>query len=94
MTTSKKLLYLSLVCLVAGLIFVTGIINVEAVVALYVALPAGAIFLGLFMIFKMLEKEASLYDAEFERHLAAEKTVSPVQAKPQLAQVKKAEAVR
>jgi hypothetical protein len=62
--TTKNLLILSIVCLVLGLAFVTGIINVQNVVALYVALPAGAIFFGLFMIFRMLEKEALMFDEE------------------------------
>jgi hypothetical protein len=62
--TTKNLLILSIVCLALGLVFVTGIINVQNVVALYVALPAGAIFFGLFLIFRMLEKEALLYDEE------------------------------
>jgi hypothetical protein len=64
--TTKNLLILSIVCLTSGMAFVTGIINVQNVVALYVALPAGAIFFGLFMIFKMLEKEASFYDEEHQ----------------------------
>lgn len=82
MTTSKKLLYLSLVCLAAGLAFATGIINVQAIVALYVVLPLGAIFLGLFMIFRMLEKEVSQYDADLE---AASKVIAPKLPEPQLA---------
>jgi len=61
---TKKLFILSVTSLALGLAFVTDVVNVQNAVALYVALPAGAIFLGLFMVFKSLEKEASLHDAE------------------------------
>jgi hypothetical protein len=64
MTTTTKLLCISLASLVVGLAFVTGIVNVQNTAAFYVALPLGAVFLGLFLISKLLEKEASLYDAE------------------------------
>jgi ABC-type nickel/cobalt efflux system permease component RcnA len=72
--TTKKLLILSLACLVMGLGFVTGVINVKELVGLYVALPLGAVFFGLFLIFRMLEKETSLYDDEHEMQLSAAKT--------------------
>ena len=62
--TTKTLLALSLTGLVTGLAFVTGWVNVQNAVALYVALPAGAIFFGLFLIAKLLEKETAQYDAE------------------------------
>lgn len=68
--TSNQLLILSIVALTAGLAFVTGIINVQSAVVFYVALPLGAIFLGLFLIFRMFEKEASLYDQEQHTHPA------------------------
>jgi len=55
---------ISIVFLVLGLAFVTGIIDAQNAVGLYVALPAGAIFFGLFMIFRILEKEAALFDEE------------------------------
>lgn len=63
---TKKLLILSVAALALGLAFVTDVINVQNMAALYVAVPAGAIFLGLFMVFKSLEKEALLHDAEQE----------------------------
>ena len=62
--TTKTLLVLSLVGLVTGFAFVTDVVNVGDAVALYVALPVGAILFGLFLIFKMLEKEAAVHDAE------------------------------
>lgn len=61
---TKILMIVSVACLALGLAFVTGIINAQNMVALYVVLPAGAIFFGLFMIFRMLEKEAALFDEE------------------------------
>jgi hypothetical protein len=71
---TKVLLVLSVISLVSGLVFVTGLINVSELALLYVTLPAGAIFLGLFMLSKMLEKETALYDAEQLKILAAVKS--------------------
>ena len=68
--TTKSLLIISVVCLLAGMAFVTGLINVEKASGLYVALPFGAIFFGLFLLSKMLEKESAHYDAE-QRALAS-----------------------
>lgn len=61
---TKSLLVLTILGFVIGLIFVTGVINVGDAVALYMVLPAGAIFFGLFLISKMLDKEVALHDAE------------------------------
>ena len=69
--TTKNLLVISIATLVLGLIFVTGIVNVQGTVALYVVLPLGAVFLGLFLIFRMLEKESALYDEEHQMHPAS-----------------------
>jgi hypothetical protein len=61
---TKSLLALSIAGLASGLFFVSGIINVGNLVALYTALPAGAICFGLFLISLMLEKEATAFDQE------------------------------
>jgi fumarate reductase subunit D len=78
--TTKTLLVISIATLVLGLVFVTGIVNVQETVALYVVLPLGAVFLGLFLIFNMLEKESALYDEEHKLHPA------PIKAAPALIQ--------
>jgi len=67
---AKKLLIISIVALVIGLAFVTGIVNAQSMVDLYVVLPLGAVFLGLFLVFRSFEKEASLYDEEQRAHPA------------------------
>jgi hypothetical protein len=67
---AKKLLIIAIVSLVAGLIFVTGIVNAQNMVGLYVVLPLGAVFLGLFLVFKSFEKEVSVYDEEQQSHPA------------------------
>jgi hypothetical protein len=67
---AKKLLILSVVGLVIGLAFVTGIVNAQSMVDLYVVLPLGAVFLGLFLVFQSFEKESSLYDEEQRAHPA------------------------
>jgi hypothetical protein len=74
---SKKLFILSVVSIILGLAFVTNIINVQSIAALYVALPLGAIFLGMALMFRSFEKEMSLYDQEQQNHpaqLAEKKT--------------------
>ena len=67
---AKKLLVLSIACIVVGLAFVTNVINVQNTAALYVALPLGAIFLGLYLVFQSFEKEMALYDQEQRSHAA------------------------
>ena len=67
---AKKLLIIAVVALVAGLVFVTGIVNAQNMVGLYVVFPLGAVFLGLFLVFKSFEKEVALYDEEQLAHPA------------------------
>ena len=69
--TTKTLLVLTAVNLIAGLVFATNLVNVHEAVWLYVAMPAGAICLGLFLISKLLEKEIARYDAEQQNILNA-----------------------
>ena len=66
---TKTLLVLSVIGILLGLAFVTGLVNVSNAVWLYVTLPAGAIFFGLFLISRILEEETSRYDQE-QRTLA------------------------
>ena len=73
---TKTLLVLSLIGLVAGLVFVTGLVNVTNAIGLYVTLPAGAILFGLFLISRMLEKETSRFDEE-QRTILARTTPAP-----------------
>ena len=65
------LLALTLGSLGTGFLFVTGLVNVQGAVWLYVALPAGAICMGLFLISLMLEKETARFDQEQHALLAA-----------------------
>ena len=73
--TTISLLVLSLSCLASGLVFVTGLINVGDAVGLYAALPAGAIFFGLFLISLSLQAESALFDKE-QRTAYAKATVT------------------
>ena len=75
-TMTKTLLIVSLAGLTAGLAFVTGLVNVQTAVWLYVALPAGAVFFGLFLIARLLEHETAQYDAEQRTLLAAAERLS------------------
>jgi hypothetical protein len=78
--TTKVLLVLSLSCLAAGLVFVTGLVNVGEAVWLYVTLPVGAIFFGLFLISLSLQAESALFDEEQRTRTIAPPT--PAVAKP------------
>ena len=78
---TKFLLVLSLSCLTAGLVFVTGIINVGEAVGLYVTLPAGAILFGLFLISLSLQAESALFDEEQRATATATASATPVAQK-------------
>jgi TRAP-type C4-dicarboxylate transport system permease small subunit len=73
---AKVGLIVSLAGLAAGLAFVTGLVNVQTAVWLYVALPAGAVFFGLFLIARLFEHETAQYDAEQRTLLAAAERLS------------------
>jgi hypothetical protein len=79
--TTTNLLSISIACFILGLAFVTGLVNAQSMVALYVALPLGAVFFGLFLISRMLEKEVSLYDDEHQAHPAVAKGPAAVKEK-------------
>ncbi len=67
---TKSLLVLGVIGVGLGMVFNSGLVNVENS-AIYVALPLGAIFLGLALISKLLEKESAVYDQEQRTALAA-----------------------
>jgi hypothetical protein len=73
---TKTLLALSLTALGSGLLFSSGLINVVNFPALYVALPAGAILFGLFLISLMLEKESDKFDREHNQAAQAAAKIS------------------
>ena len=79
---TKVLLVLSLSCLAAGLVFVTGLINVGEVVALYAVLPTGAILFGLFLISVSLQKESASFDEEHRLAAVAINSATPAAIKP------------
>jgi hypothetical protein len=62
--TTKALLILAIVSLVAGFALNTGLVDAKDVDALYAVFPMGAVFAGLFLISKVLEKETARYDEE------------------------------
>jgi hypothetical protein len=61
-TLIKLFLVLSLVLLAFGFFVAHSGFDFHPLMG--VSLPAGAILLGLFLIFKVLEKETALYDAQ------------------------------
>ncbi len=62
--TTEVLLAMAIVCLVVGFALNAGLISTGGIDALYVVLPMGAVFAGLFLIVKVLEKESTLHDEE------------------------------
>ncbi len=61
---TKGLLVTAIVFLLAGLVANSGIFDVNGVPALYVLLPVGAIFLGMFLISRLLQNESARYEQE------------------------------
>ncbi len=61
---TKALLISGIIALVLGTALNSGLINVGDADVLYTILPLGAVFLGLYLIVKVLEKESAQYDAE------------------------------
>ncbi len=68
--TTKTLLYLALAGLLLGLLFSSGGVKSDGLVVVYLLLPMGAIFFGLFLLSKVLEKETAMYDEEQRANLA------------------------
>ena len=64
---TRLYLGLGLGFLVVGILFATDVLDPGDVPAFYVTLPLGAVFLGLFAICYMLDKESERYDAEHRR---------------------------
>ena len=61
---TKLHLVLGLVFSAVGLLFAADVLKAGDVPACHLALPLGAVFLGLFAICFMLDKESARYDAE------------------------------
>lgn len=61
---AKTYLVLGVVCSVVGILLDADVIDASDLPAVYVALPLGVVFLGLFLIYYMLGKEAARFEAE------------------------------
>lgn len=61
---TKVLLIVSVLSMVVGIAFFTGLLKVHNAWALYVTLPAGASIFGWFLITRMLEKESELFEQD------------------------------
>ena len=62
--TAKVLLALAIVCLLVGAVINIGWINPGTWDALYVLLPLGAVFLGLFLIVLVLGRESMVHQED------------------------------
>jgi amino acid permease len=65
---TKIMLELLIINTVLAALFLTGIVNVSDFPALYLTFPAAAIFYGMFLICRFLEKEVAEFDAEQREH--------------------------
>jgi TRAP-type C4-dicarboxylate transport system permease small subunit len=70
-TTTKTFLILGIAGLVPGVAINSGLVDGTNASALYIVLPIGAVFLGMFLLSKVLEKETAAYDREQQAALAA-----------------------
>jgi hypothetical protein len=85
----KTLLALSLVCLGAGIVLNSGLVNTHDIDALYAVLPTGAVLAGLYLIGKLLEKESAAYDQEqAEQALALAAAPAPAPARDVLVEAR------
>ncbi|HKI68607.1 MAG TPA: hypothetical protein VKA67_03400 [Verrucomicrobiae bacterium] len=65
---TKVLLALTVMCFALGVLVTVGVIDASHSVDLGLLLPAGAVFLGLFLIWRVFEKEIAAFDAENGGH--------------------------
>ncbi len=70
MSTTKALLGIAVITLILGLVLNAGWVGSLRWDALYTILPVGAVFFGLFLIAKGLEKESQAYDLD-QKHRAS-----------------------
>lgn len=77
---TKSLTLLGVLGVGAGVVINSGLVDVGNLPAFYVALPFGAIFLGLALISKLLEKESAVYDQEQRANMAAANRAGTVAA--------------
>jgi len=61
---TKFMLALLVINSVASALFLTGTVNISAAPGLYVVFPLAAIFYGMVLICRMLEKDATEFDAD------------------------------
>jgi len=61
---TKLYLGLGVAFSIAGILINMGVIDTGDVSAWYMTLPLGAVFIGLFVIWLLLDKESARYDAE------------------------------
>jgi hypothetical protein len=69
MSRLTKIMLTSLIInIVASVLFLSGVVNISAVPGLYVTFPLAAIFYGMFLICRMLQKDVAQFDTEQRKH--------------------------
>lgn len=65
---TKIMLELTIANSVASVLFLTGMVNVSDIPGFYVTFPLAAVFYGMFIICRFLEKEVAAFDVEQRAH--------------------------
>lgn len=65
---TKIMLGLTIINLIASALFLSGIVNISGFPGLYIVFPLAAVFYGMFLICRMIEKDVAEFDAEQRAH--------------------------
>ncbi|HWI57035.1 MAG TPA: hypothetical protein VNZ22_07400 [Bacillota bacterium] len=66
----KLLLVSAILCVGAGLVIASGLVNVQRFPAFYVVLPVGVILAGMFLVTRLFEKESKVAVDDQQRVLS------------------------
>ncbi len=80
---TKILLVLAIVCLAGGVVVNSGLVDVDQFPMVYVLLPVGAVFLGMFLISRVLQSESAQYEKEHQGAQTAGDRLEPLAAASQ-----------
>jgi hypothetical protein len=65
---TKIMLGLTIINLIASALFLPGIVNISGFPGLYIVFPLAAVFYGMFLICRMIQKDVAEFDAEQRAH--------------------------
>jgi len=74
---TKTLLLATVANFIPAVLFLTGFVNVSNAPGLYVSFPLAAIFFGLTLLSRMMQKEVAAFDAEQRAHQVSATATRP-----------------